>query len=162
NRGGKIGFRAIGPLRDSVQVDPPELNGNATVLRHGFRRMLTAAGLFPKEAAAMIATWDDSWFEEGSRVLYILPRPTVEPALPLAIEPAPSRIERVFVGRVELPAPTSRKEILEAVRNQDRAAIARYSRFFMAFWEEMKRNNLTGKMADPWSLVTSENAGCAK
>jgi hypothetical protein len=32
-----------------------------------------AQGLFPKEAHAMVDTWRDSWFEEGTRAFYILP-----------------------------------------------------------------------------------------
>ncbi len=36
---------------------------------------LTASGLYEKEARAMVATWDDAWFrEEGSRLLYLVPR----------------------------------------------------------------------------------------
>ena len=45
------------------------------MLRNDLEAALIAQGLFPKEAQAMVATWNDSWFEEGSRLIYILPTP---------------------------------------------------------------------------------------
>jgi hypothetical protein len=45
---------------------------------------LTRAGLYPREAAAMVKTWDDAWFAEpGLRVLYVLPRAWTDRVLPL-------------------------------------------------------------------------------
>jgi len=38
----------------------------------------------------MLESWKDSWFEEGSRLIYIVPRSFVDTILPLAIEPQPS------------------------------------------------------------------------
>ena len=35
----------------------------------------------------MIETWRDSWFEEGLRVFYIVPRARVDFDLPLSISP---------------------------------------------------------------------------
>ena len=69
--------------------------------------MLLANGLYPEEASAMIDTWRESWFEEGTRLFYIVPRPAIDAILPLAITPAPSAIARVFVGRMELVTPAT-------------------------------------------------------
>jgi hypothetical protein len=67
---------------------------------------LTRQGLFEPEAKAMVKTWDDSWFnEQGTRVLYILPRAWTDRTLPLSITPAPRQIARVMVGRAELITP---------------------------------------------------------
>ena len=50
----------------------------------------------------MVETWRDSWFEEGTRPIYIMPPHSVDAILPLQVEPAPLRTARVFVGRIEL------------------------------------------------------------
>ena len=53
----------------------------------------------------MVETWRDSWFEEGSRLIYSVPPRVIDDALPLQVEPVPSQIARVFVGRIELITP---------------------------------------------------------
>jgi hypothetical protein len=53
----------------------------------------------------MIKTWRDSWFEEGLRLFYIVPRPLTDALLPLNIDPQPSELVRVLVGRIELITP---------------------------------------------------------
>jgi hypothetical protein len=68
-----------------------------------------------KEAAAMIQTWRDSWFEEGLRVLYLLPRQTTDRILPITITPQPTQLTRVMVGRAEIIAPEMQQEILAAL-----------------------------------------------
>ena len=77
----------------------------------------------------MIETWRDSWFEEGSRLIYILPGPAVDAILPLEIEPAPSTTARVFVGRMELVTPQTKRSVEAAVANRDWPLIRRYGRF---------------------------------
>src|SRR5438105_8838159 len=68
---------------------------------------LVKAGLYPREAAAMVKTWKDSWFEEdGVRVLYLLPRAWTDRTLPLALDPAPRDLARVMVGRAEVLLPS--------------------------------------------------------
>src|SRR5438132_371630 len=66
------------------------------------RRSPLSYGLYPKEAAAMVDTWRDSWFEPGSRLFYVAPRQAVDAILPLNVTPAPGSVVRVFVGRIEL------------------------------------------------------------
>jgi hypothetical protein len=88
NRGGKIGWRVVnGP----GPAERPELTGDVESLRAALVEMLTDAGLYQKEARAMVATWRDSWFEEGLRVLYLVPREFVDRVLPLEIEPSRAR-----------------------------------------------------------------------
>ena len=58
---------------------------------------LVTAGLYPKEATAMVDTWKDQWFaEQGTRVLYILPRAWTDRTLPLDVSPRPDRVVRVM------------------------------------------------------------------
>ena len=77
----------------------------------------------------MIETWRDSWFEEGSRLIYILPSSAVDAILPLQVTPTPARTVRVFVGRIELVTPETRQFLASAIAKSDWAAVSRYSRF---------------------------------
>jgi hypothetical protein len=130
NRSGKIGWRVVnGP----GPVDRPELNGNLTELRATLAVMLTEAGLYEKEARAMVETWRDSWFEEGLRVLYLVPREFVDRVLPFEITPRPREIARVFMGRAEVLAPERREALARAVAAGDVAGFEGYGRFFTAF-----------------------------
>jgi hypothetical protein len=98
-------------------------------LRRYLETTLIAQGLFPKEAQAMVETWRDSWFEEGSRLIYIVPSLAVDAILPLQVEPAPSQTVRVFVGRIELVTPETMRSVESAIANSDWSAVNRYSRF---------------------------------
>jgi hypothetical protein len=124
-----MGYRAAGAIPGSLTLDAPALDGSLPQLRQELETALIAQGLFPKEAHAMIETWRDSWFEEGSRLIYILPTPAVNALLPLQVEPAPSRTVRVFVGRIELVTPETRQAVESAIANSDWPALDRYNRF---------------------------------
>src|SRR5882762_5341399 len=78
---------------------------------------------------AMVETWRTSWFEEGSRLLYIVPTAFVDGALPLSINPAPSQTVRVFVGRLEIVTPATEKAVKTAFATQDAATLKAYGRF---------------------------------
>lgn len=81
------------------------------------RGALVRAGLFEKEAAAMVKTWESSWFaEQGTRVLYVLPRSWVDGVLPLKLDPAPKALERVMVGRAEILRPSVEKAFAAEVQ----------------------------------------------
>lgn len=144
NQGGKFGYRVMRDLRGEVSVAPPKLTADIAALHTLLQTELVAAGLYEKEAAAMIETWRDSWFEEGMRVFYILPHAEVDRVLPLRISPAPAQVARVFVGRVEVLSPFVERSIAEANRNGDLKALKRYGRFLELFAAQMK---LTGS---PW------------
>lgn len=109
NREGKVGYQLIHGIKDSVTVGLPELTSTLNDVRQQIAGALMEFGLYKKEALAMLDTWRDSWFEEGTRVFYIVPRTTIDSVLPLEIAPAPSTTARVFVGRVELMSPWVRK-----------------------------------------------------
>jgi hypothetical protein len=77
---------------------------------------LVEQGLYPKEATAMVQTWKDQWFaEEGTRVLYLLPRDWTDRMLPLKISPQPDSIVRVMVGRAELISPSQERELRKQI-----------------------------------------------
>ena len=54
----------------------------------------------------MVATWSDAWFyEEGSRVLYLVPRAKTDEVLPITVTPKPAELVRVLVGRHDFLTP---------------------------------------------------------
>ena len=81
----------------------------------------------------MIDTWRDSWFEEGMRVFYILPRATVDETLPMKITPAPAATVRVFVGRVEILSPAMKESLANALSSGDTTTLEKCGRFLEAF-----------------------------
>src|SRR4029077_15456276 len=98
-RGQQVGFREASAVREGVIPDPPVLDASLDSLLPDLQTSLISGGLYPEEAHAMLESWKDSWFEERSRLLYIVPNSFVEKILPLSIEPQPATVPRVFVGR---------------------------------------------------------------
>jgi hypothetical protein len=142
NRDGRIGYRAVRDLRDRTAIDPIDVDGDASDVHRALGDALVEAGLFPKEAAAMIETWRDSWFEEGMRVFYILPRRDVDAAVPLKVSPSPTALARVFVGRLELLSPTTERKIRTALATSDTAVLSRCGRFLDPFLATLMRQGL--------------------
>ena len=105
SRGGQVG-QAWAELRGGeAVVDRPALGGDGEAGMAVIAEPLLASGLYPREVEAMLATWRESWTEEGCRVFYVLPRAAVEAILPLTVSPEPSELVRVLVGRLELLTP---------------------------------------------------------
>src|SRR6202044_2550246 len=139
-RGEKMGFRIADASQAAPALDPPELNATMDSLKQAVEDMLIAQGLYQDEAQAMFETWRDSWFEEGSRLLYIAPRQFVDAVLPLTINPAPAKTVRVFVGRLELVTAATQRAVEQALATHDRATLARYNRFLVPMLESMIAN----------------------
>ncbi|HVR86840.1 MAG TPA: hypothetical protein VMU54_21125 [Planctomycetota bacterium] len=115
SRGGKVGFRTLKDLKGEAKVDRPQVVESPQILGKVLERSLVEEGLFEKEAAAMVKTWQDSWFEDGLRVFYLVPVRVVGAVLPLTIDPKPAELVRVFVGRVELITTELEKAALATV-----------------------------------------------
>lgn len=129
NRRGVIHYRLVGVLGSAaIDVTAPS-GGTVAELRHELERLLVAAGLYPREATAMVDTWRDSWFEEGTRVIYVLRSPAVDAILPLTVAPAPSSVARVFVGRMEVITPDIERSVEAAIASRDTSMLQRYGRF---------------------------------
>lgn len=140
-RGDKMGYRLAGALQTEVTLDAPELTSTMESLDSDLEGSLTTQGLYPEEAHAMIATWRSSWFEEGSRLFYIVPPRFVNGILPLSINPTPSQMVRVFVGRVELITPATEHAVESALANRDRLTLTKFGRFLQPILNEVKREN---------------------
>ncbi|HEY6388651.1 MAG TPA: hypothetical protein VIX91_23480 [Candidatus Acidoferrum sp.] len=136
-RGDKLGFRFADVSAAQPTLDPPELNANMDSLKLAVEGMLIAQGLYQDEAQAMFETWRDSWFEEGSRLLYIVSRQFVDSVLPLSISPAPAQTVRVFVGRLELVTPATQRAVEQALAAHDHTILTRYGRFLVPIVENI-------------------------
>jgi hypothetical protein len=142
-RGDKLGYRLGGALQGELSLDPPELTSNLDSLSRDLQDALTGQGLYPDEARAMIETWKQSWFEEGGRLFYIVPRDFLNVILPLTINPMPSQTVRVLVGRLELITPATTHALEKILATHDLAGLEKYNRFLEPILDEMKAENPT-------------------
>jgi len=139
-RGKAVGYSSVSALADDAVLDPPELNDSVESLCAELEGILVERGLYPDEASAMVRTWRDSWFEEGSRLIYIVPGGFVDNILPVAIDPTPAKIVRVFVGRLEIVTPATVRAVQTAVASNDEATLKKYGRFLEPILEVAREN----------------------
>ncbi len=139
-RGERVGYRLTGAITDAATVDSPVLNGSVDFLYGDLEEILVGQGLYRDEAHAMIETWKDSWFEEGCRLIYIVPRGFIDSVLPLTVDPAPGQIVRVFVGRLEIVTPETAMAVKTAVAHNDEATLDKYSRFLESILQTIRRS----------------------
>ena len=136
-RGPRLGYRIVRDAARRVAIVRPELTlgglaagtGDPGSLGADLETMLVEQGLYRREAAAMVETWREAWFEDGTRIFYIVPTRSVDAILPLDITPRPASVVRVFVGRLELITPETQTEVEHALRQNDAAALRRHGRF---------------------------------
>lgn len=129
NRRGAMTFSSHHLAGATATLPRPDLDDASGAPLMELKHMLAAHGLYDQEAEAMVETWKDSWFEEGSRLLYIVSRVDVDAILPLTIVPRPSAVARVFVGRIELLTPATLRDVKAAMTSNDGALLATYGRF---------------------------------
>jgi hypothetical protein len=158
NRAGAIAYSVAKSANGRLALARPSLDDEATAPKRELVKMLMANGLYRKEAEAMVATWSDSWFEEGVRLFYIVPRSSVDAILPLQITPAPTDVARVFVGRMELVTPSTRHEVKRALMADDRAILQKYGRFLYPIAERVIAES---PLQDRSTLQTRLNAAAA-
>ena len=141
-----------------LTLTPPSTATTAKAVRATLERMLVEHGLYAKEAAAMVETWRDSWFEEGARVFYVVPQAAVDEILPLEVTPAPQNVARVFVGRIELITPAILEEVHNALQNRDRATVLKYGRFLRPILAQLNEGPELLQFA--YSTVSPPLGGC--
>jgi hypothetical protein len=135
NRRGAMAFTAQHLTGSTARLPRPDMDDATDAPLAELKRILVDQGLYEAEAQAMVNTWKDSWFEEGARLLYIVPRADVDAILPLTISPKPSAVERVFVGRIELVTPATVRDVTAAIQSGDRSVLATYGRFLLPIAE---------------------------
>jgi hypothetical protein len=121
-RAGKGQFIHLGKLGASAEqnVEFGKDVSQDSVLPELEKQMVTALtqqGLYQREATAMVNTWKDSWFaEDGTRVLYVLPRDWTDRTLPIELSPQPKELARVMVGRAELIPPSVQDILCQSLK----------------------------------------------
>lgn len=165
NRRGAVAYDVRHLATGLATLERPALDDAARSPQRDLVRILVAQGLYPKEAEAMVDTWSDSWFEEGARLLYIVPKSAVEALVPLTISPPPVETARVFVGRLELVTPVTIRDVRLALATDDRAVLAQYGRFLQPIGKRvldevspLDRAVLEARLQSaggPWSVPTS-------
>jgi hypothetical protein len=140
-RGERVGYRLTDALTDETTVDSPVLNGSVDSLYGDLEEILVGQGLYRDEAHAMVETWKDSWFEEGSRLIYVVPHGFIENVLPLTVDPAPEQIVRVFFGRLEIVTPATATAVKEAVARNDDATLDKYGRFLQPILQTIRQKH---------------------
>lgn len=137
---------------------------------------LVKQGLYEKEAQAMVNTWQDQWYaEEGTRVLYLLPRAWTDRTLQLQVTPQPDSVVRVMVGRAELITPAVDREIRKQIltfRTGDEKAKAqavdglralRLGRFLSAAMTSVTRGETDQQVSRAaWDLVSAATVASAR
>lgn len=150
NTAGQIGFSVLNLNSPETTVERPAIGKDLSALRQELKSMLMSEGLYEKEADAMLNTWRDSWYEEGLRIFYVVPRAETDKILPLTIDPKPTSIVRVLIGRTELITPEMERNVTNQLRKLDdpssvvRASamkeINRYGRFVESIVSEVAKN----------------------
>lgn len=119
---GRVRFAQMDPVspRSAVEISLPVDESTVDRLAETMAGALTSAGLYEKEALAMVNTWRTSWFgENGTRLLYLVPEKLTDALLPLAVDPAPDEQVRVLVGRLETLTPEDCRQLVRAIAGSD-------------------------------------------
>ena len=98
----------------------------------------------------MVETWRNSWFEEGTRIFYIVPKRAVDAILPLKVDPAPAHTARSFVGRMEVINSETVRTVKGAIGAGDTSTLMKYARFLGPITDRIE-----GKTATTQALLDS-------
>ena len=88
NRDGAMAYRAWHTSAARIAFNPLELEGEGASPQAQLQKVLVAHGLYPREAKAMVESWRGSWFEQGTRLFYIVSNEAVDAILPLQVRAA--------------------------------------------------------------------------
>jgi hypothetical protein len=123
SRGGLTGHVTGERERGEAMLSRPVLGESSAAAAEDLYRMLVRHGLFEDEAKAMLATWGDTWFEEGLRVFSVLSQQDTDALVPLTIDPQPRGLVRVLVARIEILTPEMEAEAEERLSGSDGAPL---------------------------------------
>jgi hypothetical protein len=165
NRDGATSFQMTHTRSAEFSFTPRGLEKDAPSPEKQLEEVLVAHGLYPREATAMVDSWEGSWFEHGTRLFYIVSNEMVDALLPLQIDPKPVEVRRVFVGRLEIATRKTLSEVRAALEHDDRGRLAQYGRFLEPFAKRLfpdlsvaERSRLQSRMdmaSMPWSVPAS-------
>mgnify|MGYP000930996707 CR=1 FL=1 len=147
---GKVSFTMLGSTKAGETRAVPLTESSATTnwqleVYRAMSKALVEAGLFQKEADAMLQTWWSSYFQRpGLRAFWIVPENFTTEILPLAVHPAPRKQVRVLVGRSELLTPKFEQELVVEFSKKEQNRW-QYDRYFPAYAARV--NTLKPKLA---------------
>jgi hypothetical protein len=151
NRDGATAYTAQHTTSARAAFNALEPEGEGMSPHMHLQKTLVAHGLYPKEAKAMVESWKGSWFEQGTRLFYIVSGEAVDAILPLQIDPKPVDVTRVFVGRIEIATPATLREVKIALEKRDQVKLAEYGRFLDPIGKQLV-----------WSLPGAERAAMGR
>ena len=140
NRDGATAYTALHTSAARAAFNALEPEGEGPSPQVHLQKTLVAHGLYPREAQAMVESWRGSWFEQGTRLFYIVSGDAVDAILPLQIDPKPVEVRRVFVGRLEIVTPATLGEVKTALGTGDKQKLAQYGRFLNPIGEQLLRS----------------------
>ncbi len=128
-RDGKVRWQIMQPLATAASIEmnldvsAPVLAAEARLPIHqAMAKMLMDSGLDRVEADAMILTWQASYFgAPGLRLFWVVPRAFTDLVLPLSVNPQPTSMERVMLGRLEMLSPVWERELVARANEADMA-----------------------------------------
>ncbi|MEO7933176.1 MAG: hypothetical protein ABIT76_08475 [Chthoniobacterales bacterium] len=134
------------PAGQATSIDLEKLTATGQWQKPVYNTLAEAlrdAGLYRKEADAMLQTWWQSYFQKpGLRVFWIVPGAFTESILPLRIQPAPKTITRVLVGRAEILTPEFERNLVKQ-KSDPNLYFWKNDRYLDAYVERVRQ--LTGK-----------------
>ena len=136
-RGDRTGFEMRSSAGATVTFPRPPLTSTVEELTAALEASLVRSGLYAREAKAMVDTWRDSWFEEGTRVFYVLREADVDAMLPLEIEPRPASVARARSRGTASRSISTRAAVEAALVARDAARLRPYGRFLLAISERI-------------------------
>lgn len=102
---------SAGGSQMGLTLPRPAATMSADVAMAPLRKLLNRQGLYPDEAAAVLASARAQWFSPGLRVIYLLPESQVSSAVQLEISPAPTEHRRLYAVCVEVLTPEAIRAI---------------------------------------------------
>ena len=137
NRDGATAFEAQHASGATATFSQLQLEGEGALPYAKLEDILVKHGLYRREAKAMVDSWRGSWFEQGTRLFYILSGSAVDAMLPLRVDPTPDEVRRVFVGRLEIATTATLDEVREALDRGDTARLSTYGRFLQPIGDQL-------------------------
>jgi hypothetical protein len=95
-------------------------------------------------------------------LFYFLPNSAVDPILPLEVRPAPVRVVRVFVGRMEIFSPAKKRAIRDAVARGDLTPFTKYGRFLDPVFANMGSGPWTAQLDRMSQEYYKRETACGK
>jgi hypothetical protein len=159
NRDGATAYTAQRTSAARAAFNPLDLDGESPSPQLQLQKTLVSHGLYPREAKAMVDSWRGSWFEQGTRLFYIVSGEAVDAILPLQIAPQPVDVKRVFVGRIEIATPATLREVKVVLEKGDRTKLAQYGRFLEPIGKQLIASlPAHERAATEWRLASAKTA----